>query len=480
MTIPDTTRCFMRYTNTGQIYRICESEEEKVSRIGKKQKRIAEYKPPQLPADFLSQINKRYTQLTDGQRREYQRLATAQHRAQAREGQELNVEQYKVFLENKRADTKLERQEDKLRREKEREEKTLKSRMEGRGKEVKNKEDVERYFDITLKDSLKKLNSATYKENFLEKAIENQKDRKKDFYRDWGKNKTRWNEAVKERFEILKESIKDEIDKRKDSFDDHVGVETQRLKEKLKVRKLQALHKLEQKQKDIATKNNLPMKWVKKNVSLIFDEKKKFDIKDALDIKKLLDSKGKIEEIQEKIDDINYKQYELTEKKKKKLGILTKKQEKEKKAQEQAEKDEKEKIKAEKKKSKIKKKQLKVLKANEAEKKAKEIIAKSHAKIDKQMKAEDTSITIKKLEKAKKEKAKKVAKMTKEQKAVNTQLDNVIADIQKTIKLYNDPHQKKKVNVGEKGSPLENHKKYLKEARAERDKLKKKLNKMLK
>tara|TARA_Y100001937_G_scaffold36481_1_gene52286 strand:+ start:10800 stop:11795 length:996 start_codon:yes stop_codon:yes gene_type:complete len=75
---PNNVRCFMRYNNQGNLYRVCDSG-------GKKTKPPAQITPPISPEEFLNKINKGYSELTPNQTKEYHRLDMANRRFDERQ-----------------------------------------------------------------------------------------------------------------------------------------------------------------------------------------------------------------------------------------------------------------------------------------------------------------------------------------------------------------------------------------------------------
>jgi hypothetical protein len=72
-------RCFMRYNNQGNLYRICDDG------IGKSTpKKIAQITAPISPEKFMNDLGRTYGELTEGQRREYHRLDMAGRRYEDR------------------------------------------------------------------------------------------------------------------------------------------------------------------------------------------------------------------------------------------------------------------------------------------------------------------------------------------------------------------------------------------------------------
>ena len=93
---PNNVRCFMRYNNQGNIYRVCDSG-------GKNQdKPIAQITKPISVNEFLNKIGKSYGELTDGQAREYHRLDMANRRFQERADKEIYQETYDSVLQEQR------------------------------------------------------------------------------------------------------------------------------------------------------------------------------------------------------------------------------------------------------------------------------------------------------------------------------------------------------------------------------------------
>lgn len=85
--IMPTSKCFMRYTNAGQKYKVCIDETNpdapnKVWEGGNTQP--YKYKEYIKVDDWLKDLGKTYTQLTEGQKREYMRLYMGNLRAEDR------------------------------------------------------------------------------------------------------------------------------------------------------------------------------------------------------------------------------------------------------------------------------------------------------------------------------------------------------------------------------------------------------------
>lgn len=86
---PNNVRCYMRYNNQGNIYRVCDSG-------GKPKKPPAQITKPISVQEFLDKLGKSYGELTDGQRNEYHRIDMANRRF-AERGQ---VAQYQETLDD--------------------------------------------------------------------------------------------------------------------------------------------------------------------------------------------------------------------------------------------------------------------------------------------------------------------------------------------------------------------------------------------
>ena len=75
---PNDVRCFIRYNNQGNPYRIC-------SAGGKSKEPPAQITPPIPVEEFLNKLGRTYGELTEGQRREYHRIDMANRRFDDRE-----------------------------------------------------------------------------------------------------------------------------------------------------------------------------------------------------------------------------------------------------------------------------------------------------------------------------------------------------------------------------------------------------------
>ena len=161
-------RCYMRYGNAGQLYRICKGPPPPAK------KPPAVFVPKLTPSAFVAKLMKGnksikgYGDLSSSQKQNYHRLAMAQTRESMRENQALNHDEYKVFLAQKRADLKLDRAEDKIQKQLAQEEKSIKNKVERRGPTAANPEEIKKYFDKLKEKRFKLETGETFKENFFD------------------------------------------------------------------------------------------------------------------------------------------------------------------------------------------------------------------------------------------------------------------------------------------------------------------------
>jgi hypothetical protein len=161
-------RCYMRYGNAGQLYRICKGPPPPTK------KPPAVFVPKLTPSAFVAKLMKGnksikgYGDLSSSQKQNYHRLAMAQTRESMRENQALNHDEYKVFLAQKRADLKLDRAEDKIQKQLAQEEKSIKNKVERRGPTAANPEEIKKYFDKLKEKRFKLETGETFKENFFD------------------------------------------------------------------------------------------------------------------------------------------------------------------------------------------------------------------------------------------------------------------------------------------------------------------------
>ena len=169
-------RCYMRYGNQGQLYRVCAGPPPATS------KPPAIFTPLITPVAFVKKLaskNKKiksYDDLSSSQRQNYHRLAQAQSREKRRENIEMNNEQYSIFLEQRRMDAHIERVEEKIERKQEKEEKRIKRNMEEKGILANTPEEIKEYFNKKVKEDLSKLDSQKVRDEFFESKKDNAED----------------------------------------------------------------------------------------------------------------------------------------------------------------------------------------------------------------------------------------------------------------------------------------------------------------
>jgi hypothetical protein len=161
-------RCYMRYGNAGQLYRICKGPPPPTT------KPPAVFVPKITPTAFVAKLMrsnpkiKGYGDLSSSQKQNYHRLAMAQTRENMRENQALNHDEYKVFLAQKRADLRLDREEDRLRKQLAKEEKVIKRKVESKGPTAANPDEIQKYFDTLRDKRFKKESGESFKDNFFD------------------------------------------------------------------------------------------------------------------------------------------------------------------------------------------------------------------------------------------------------------------------------------------------------------------------
>ncbi len=161
-------RCYMRYGNAGQVYRICKGPPPPTT------KPPAVFTPLITPEEFVRKLakgNKKiksYGDLSSSQKQNYHRLAMAQSRSRRRENREMNNDEYTLFLEQKRMDAQIDRVENRLQRKKEKEEKRVKRQFEERGILDNNPEEIKKYFRQKEEKEIKTQKSEKYKDEFFE------------------------------------------------------------------------------------------------------------------------------------------------------------------------------------------------------------------------------------------------------------------------------------------------------------------------
>jgi len=299
-------RCYMRYGNAGQMYRICKGPPPPTT------KPPAVFTPLITPSTFIAQLSasskgkiSSYGDLSSSQRSNYHRLAQAQTREDRRENAEMNNEQYTLFLEQKRTDAKIDRLEDKLEKKKEKEEKKIQKNMEGKGILASNEEEIGKYYDKRLEKELKIARSSDSKEDFIKRKKEQIEKRFKE-----QTSRPLEDQASLMRGDLrsfLPDNIKDKLKKQKEGklsendkkalertlgvffrnyqaklrlkqnkeveqqFERNLKSREKQIKEGMKDKEARDRAKLEVAQRDSKTSGKTA-EWVRKNVQLIFDK----------------------------------------------------------------------------------------------------------------------------------------------------------------------------------------------------------------
>ena len=202
-------RCYMRYGNQGQLYRICAGPPPPTT------KPPAVFVPLISPVQFVEKLAKKdksiksYGDLSSSQKQNYHRLAQAQSRAERRANRDLNNDQYTLYLEGKRMDAQIDRIEDKLEKKKEKEERRITKNMEERGILASTDTEIEKYYNKVEEKAIKKLESAEERREFFEgkkEAIE--RDFEKDLKEDRDDRLNIWESILRERV-VSKPEYKD-------------------------------------------------------------------------------------------------------------------------------------------------------------------------------------------------------------------------------------------------------------------------------
>tara|TARA_R100001163_G_C5067218_1_gene206191 strand:- start:2747 stop:4552 length:1806 start_codon:yes stop_codon:yes gene_type:complete len=160
--------CWIRYTNAGARYTTCGTYHGAPPKPPP-----ATFTPLITPSAFITKLGKKsYGDLTEGQKREYHRLAMANTRAQARENIEANTEEYKKFIEQKREDIIEERRQREVLKETEKAERKIKKDFETKGVAARTEEDIKKYYDVFEKQELRKYGGISQKQRQAEREKE--------------------------------------------------------------------------------------------------------------------------------------------------------------------------------------------------------------------------------------------------------------------------------------------------------------------
>jgi len=150
---PNDVRCYIRYNNQGNPYRICDDG-------GKPDKPPAQITPPIPVEEFLNKLGRTYGELTEGQRREYHRIDMANRRFEEREANAPAKDALdEVLREQRRLGGFVSQQ------------KRIDEAIERKQLKIKEQEIAEKYKEIVKKSNLRKKDiKGTLKEDFLKQA----------------------------------------------------------------------------------------------------------------------------------------------------------------------------------------------------------------------------------------------------------------------------------------------------------------------
>lgn len=170
-------RCYMRYGNAGQLYRVCNTDKK----FTPKDKKVAILTPLITQEEFVDKVGRPYSKMSSSQQQNYHRLASARAMRDKREEEKkqstYNKEEYKDYIESRKTMNKDFKERQQLLREKQREEKALIQSVKfGRGDKFGDKEDIRQHFQDTIGGKIKEWKSGKKKQPFIDKAIEEFKE----------------------------------------------------------------------------------------------------------------------------------------------------------------------------------------------------------------------------------------------------------------------------------------------------------------
>lgn len=343
-------RCFMRYGNQGQLYRVC-------SEGGDKSKPPAVFTPLITPQQFILDLAKKnkkikgYADLTSSQQQNYHRLDMANRREERAKNKDMNNKVYSLYLEQKRADAKLDRLEDQVRARQEKKQQKIVNRFERKGTTASSPQDIKDYFKIKqekeIKRTLGKDNKEAYinriedklksdKNDIMKFEVAEFKEKRNELLKEAKENKRPLSQATQKSLKREQEIIESKLKNIKDKLDSNFaekewervkGKFVQNINEKYGVREKKAQIKLELAIKDAKAQGKGPQ-WIKKNVLLIFDKNQQG--KATTDLKELMmanqDDVEDVEELQAELDQLQEEGITNKKVRKKKLKNLTQKQ----------------------------------------------------------------------------------------------------------------------------------------------------------
>ena len=165
-------RCYMRYGNAGQAYRVCNND----SKFTPPDKPIAKIVAMITPQEFSERIGVPYTEMSSSQKSNYHRLASGlsmrEKRVEEGKQKDMNKAEYKEHIKSMKTDVKSVKENKLLYKIKQEEEKTLKNLIEREDFNLSSKKQIKQFINKeVIPEKVKEL-KADKGEEFIKKEVE--------------------------------------------------------------------------------------------------------------------------------------------------------------------------------------------------------------------------------------------------------------------------------------------------------------------
>lgn len=160
---PDDLRCYMRYGNAGQQYRICNTPH-----AGKKPApRVAKFTKIMTPQEFSEEVGNPYSKMSASQKENYHRLGSAiamrEKRQEQSKQKEMNAKEYKEYLKSLGEGKARDKEQEQLLKKSERLLKDLKKELSGRGVNMSDEKEIKEFIKKNVNES--DFNESAFREN---------------------------------------------------------------------------------------------------------------------------------------------------------------------------------------------------------------------------------------------------------------------------------------------------------------------------